>query len=100
MPGLRSISVLAAPSHLRTLSPSHLRTLALRVLGVFGAEAPKRAARAVGHDTTVPNRAGPPPRQGFRRIRGGGARAAASRPSGRASLTHRRAPVSASRVAE
>jgi hypothetical protein len=30
--------------------------------GVFGAETPKRAARAVGHDTAVPNGAGPPPR--------------------------------------
>src|SRR4051812_14668032 len=30
-----------------------------RGLGVFGAEAPKRAARAVGHDTAVPNGAGP-----------------------------------------
>ena len=45
--------------------------------GVFGAEAPNRAARAVGHDTAVPNGAGPPPRQasarigGLRRTRGG-----------------------------
>jgi len=28
-------------------------------LGVFGAEAPNRAARCVGHDTAVPNAAGP-----------------------------------------
>jgi hypothetical protein len=32
-------------------------------LGVFGAEAPNRAARAVGNDTAVANGAGPPPRQ-------------------------------------
>jgi len=56
-------------------------------LGVFGAEAPNRAARAVGNDTTVANRARPPPRRGSMRIRGFCSRAAASRPFGRASLT-------------
>src|SRR3954468_10597035 len=55
--------------------------------GVFGAEAPNRAARAVGNDTAVANGAGPPPRTTsaqFPRHRRG---AAVSRPFGRASLT-------------
>jgi len=59
-----------------------------RDLGVSLRCAPGRAARAVGNDTTVANRAGPPPRPPSARSRRPGARAAASRPSGRASLTH------------
>src|SRR5262245_38993819 len=59
----------------------------LQGLGVFGAETPNRAARAVGHDTAVAHGAGPPPRRAFPRLPGDGARAAVSRPSGRASLT-------------
>ena len=71
----------------RRPEPTHFRTA---FSGVFGAEAPNRAARAVGNDTAVANGAGPPPRQlpaRFGRIR---ARAAVSRPSGRASLTQAR----------
>src|SRR3954467_8180029 len=58
-------------------------------LGVSLRCAPGRAARAVGNDTAVANRAGPPPRHASPRFRDIGAGAAASRPSGRASLTHR-----------
>ncbi len=47
--------------------------------GVFGAETPNRAARCVGHDTAVPNAAGPPP-----------ARRASPRPDGPARTRRRR----------
>jgi len=62
-------------------------------LGVLGAETPNRAARAVGHDTAVPNRAGPTAARSRRPLDGHLAAGAPprSRPSGRASLTHRRA---------
>src|SRR5262249_16671097 len=59
----------------------------LRGSGVFGAETPNRAARAVGNDTAVANGAGPPAAPGFLADAGDGARAAVSRPFGRASLT-------------
>jgi len=61
--------------------------LELLGLGVSLRCAPGRAARAVGNDTAVANGAGPPPRHVPHRSSGIGARAAASRPSGRASLT-------------
>src|SRR4051812_6018022 len=81
-------AVAAAASSPVSMQP---RGTANRVgLGVFGAEAPNRAARAVGNDTAVANRAGPPaarPASPPTRVR----RSAPppSRPSGRASLTHR-----------
>src|SRR3954471_1351795 len=43
------------------LRPARTNGFELRVSGVLGAEAPKRAARAVGNDTAVANGAGPAP---------------------------------------
>jgi hypothetical protein len=60
-----------------------------RRVGVSLRYAPGRAARAVGNDTAVANRAGPPPRRPSGRSLGRPSGAAPSRPSGRASLTHR-----------
>src|SRR5262249_26043340 len=73
------------------LAPPHsgLSNFRTAVVGVSLRCAPGRAARAVGHDTTVANRAGPPPRTMFGALRAVRCAAAASRPSGRASLTHR-----------
>ena len=58
--------------------------------GVFGAEAPNRAARAVGHDTAMPNGAGPAPaRQASPRPMARRMRAAAV-PALRARIPHAR----------